>query len=96
MVGNNRSWIFEKMYKIQQTFDTLTRGKKTVGVNSDRKGKGDKITSKTDVKTHKTGPAQWLSAHVPLWLRRVRRFRSRVWTWQCLSSHAVAGVPRIK
>ena len=30
------------------------------------------------------------------WQPGVRRFRSRVWTWHCLASHAVAGIPHIK
>ena len=36
---------------------------------------------------------QRLSAHVPLLQPRVRRFGSRVQTWQCLASHAVVGIP---
>ena len=40
--------------------------------------------------------AQLLSSHVPLWRPGVHRFRSRVWTWHCLASHALAGVPHIK
>ena len=43
------------------------------------------------------GPvAQQLSVHILLWRPRVRRVGSRVRTWHCLSSHAVAGVPHIK
>ena len=39
---------------------------------------------------------QRLSLHVPLRWPGVRRFGSRAWTWHCLSSHAVVGVPHIK
>ena len=39
---------------------------------------------------------QQLSAHIPLRRPGVRRFGSRVWTWHCLASHAVAGIPHIK
>ena len=40
--------------------------------------------------------AQWLSSHVLLRRPRVGWFRSPVWTWHRLASHAVAGVPHIK
>ena len=36
---------------------------------------------------------QQLSSHILFWQPRVRRFSSWVWTYTCLSSHAVAGVP---
>ena len=39
---------------------------------------------------------QWLSLHVLLWRPGVCQFRSRVWTWHRMSSHAVAGVPHVK
>ena len=39
---------------------------------------------------------QWLIAHVPLQWPRVRPFGSQVWRWNCLASHAMAGVPHIK
>ena len=43
------------------------------------------------------GPvAQWLSSHVPLQWPGVHWFGSRVPTWHCLASYAVAGVPHIK
>ena len=40
--------------------------------------------------------AQLLSLHIPLQWPRVCWLGSRVRTWHCLSSHAVAGIPHIK
>ena len=39
--------------------------------------------------------AQRLSVYVPLWWPGVHQFRSQVWTWHCLESHAVVGIIHI-
>ena len=39
---------------------------------------------------------QRLGVHTPLRWPGVHQFGSRVQTWHCLASHAVAGVPHIK
>ena len=45
----------------------------------------------------RAGPVvQWLILHILLWWPGVRRFGSRVRTWQHLASHAVVGVPHRK
>ena len=45
----------------------------------------------------RAGPvAQRLSSHVPLRWPGVHWFRSWVWTWHHLASHAVVGIPYIK
>ena len=39
---------------------------------------------------------QWLSAHILLQWPGVCRFGSWVWTWHCLASRVVVGIPHIK
>ena len=59
------------------------------------KGKGSTVLLRMWLA--RAGPVvQQLSVHVPLQPTGVHWFRSRVWTWHSLTSHAVVGIPQVK